>query len=233
LVLAIVSSMARGKINLLEIALTAAMAIGFTFVVAKFGTRAMETFVPGIQQTLSVGEAQFALAMVLLFGFSALAVYAGVAAIVGAFLAGMALAESVQPRVHVLTDGVSELLVPFFLAGIGLHFDVRAFGNRPTLELSGIILAAAVISKLAGCGLGAIRFGGANALRVGLGMIPRGEVGMVVAQIGLGMRIIPPDIYAVVVIMSVATTVVAPPALKAAYKGVAARAPDHQESPIG
>ena len=84
---------------------------------------------PHVEQKLRVGEAQFALAMSLLFALAVLAVYTGVAAIVGAFLAGMALAESTGPRVRDLAHGVTELLVPFFLAGIGLHVDLSAFSN--------------------------------------------------------------------------------------------------------
>jgi Kef-type K+ transport system membrane component KefB len=68
--------------------------------------------------------------------------------------------------------------------------------------------------------LGAYRLGWADASRVGVGMIPRGEVGMVVAQIGLGLGVIPAAIYGVVVFMSIATTIIAPPLLKLAYRTV-------------
>jgi len=220
LILAAVSSMARGSVNITELAVSAALAVGFTMIVATLGTRAMGKVVPKIEEKLSVAEGQFALAIGLLFGLSVLAIYAGVAAIIGAFLAGMALAETVGHRVHDLTTGVAELLVPFFLVGIGLHFDLGVFTDPPVLLLSGVILAAAVVSKLIGCGLGAIGMGWADAMRVGVGMIPRGEVGMVVAQIGLGFGVIKPSIYSVVVFMSLATTLVAPPLLKWAYRGV-------------
>ncbi|HSP67532.1 MAG TPA: cation:proton antiporter, partial [Bryobacteraceae bacterium] len=171
-------------------------------------------------------DAQFSLAVLLLFTFSVLSVYAGVAAIIGAFLAGMALAETVTHRVHDLTRGVSELLVPFFLVGIGLHFDLAAFANPATLRLALAVLAAAIVSKFAGCSLGAYKLGWPDARRVGVGMIPRGEVGMVVAQLGLSLGVIGQNIYAVVVFMSVATTLVAPPFLKLAFKHVPRQAPD-------
>jgi Kef-type K+ transport system membrane component KefB len=159
---------------------------------------------------LRAQEAQFALAVTLLFALSLLAVYAGVAAIVGAFLAGMALAESVGQRVQDLAHGVAELLVPFFLVGIGLRVDLAAFLEPSVAALAVVILLAAILSKLVGCGLGAYRLGRAEALRVGLGMVPRGEVGMVVAQLGLTMGVIRQDIYGIVVFMSVATTLLAP-----------------------
>jgi Kef-type K+ transport system membrane component KefB len=117
-----------------------------------------------------------------------------------------------------LTDGVTELLVPFFLVGIGLHFDVTAFANGSTLALALVIFAAAVLSKFVGCGLGALSLGKKDAVRVGVGMIPRGEVGMVVAQIGLAMGVMAKSVYGIVVFMSVATTLVAPPLINRAYR---------------
>ncbi len=210
LVLALVGSLARGRVNPLELSLTAALAIGFTVLVAAWGSKTMRRFVPHMEGRLRAQEAQFALAVTLLFALSLLAVYAGVAAIVGAFLAGMALAESVGQRVQDLAHGVAELLVPFFLVGIGLRVDLAAFLEPSVAALAVVILLAAILSKLVGCGLGAYRLGRAEALRVGLGMVPRGEVGMVVAQLGLSMGVIRQDIYGVVVFMSVATTLLAP-----------------------
>ncbi len=219
IVLAIVSSMARGSINVVELLLTALAAIGFTLVVAKWGTQAMGSVVPRLEQRLRSGEVQFNVAIVVLFGLALLAVYAGVAAIIGAFLAGMALSENLERRVHDLFHGVSELLIPFFLVGIGLHLNLSVFSKGDTLLLSGVILLAAVISKLVGCGIGAFRMGRADAIRVGAGMVPRGEVGMVVAQIGLGFGVIPPSVYGVVVFMAVVTTLLAPPILNRAFRG--------------
>lgn len=228
IVLAIVSSAARGTINLLEIALTAVLAIGFTIIVAKWGTLTMARVLPHAQRNLRSGEAQFNLALVLLFGLSVLAIYAGVAAIIGAFLAGMALAESVSGRVHDLAHGITELLVPFFLAGIGLRLDLSVFATPSTLALALVILVAAVLSKLVGCGLGAYRLGRRDMFRIGSGMVPRGEVGMVVAQIGLGLGVIEKPVYGVAVFMAVATTLVAPPLLKAAFRGERPSVPEEE-----
>ena len=223
LVLSLVSSMARGKINVPALTLTAVIAFGFMLIVARWGSRTMYRVVPRVQKRLSVSEAEFTLALVLLFGLSLLAVYAGVAAIVGAFLAGMALSETVEQRVIDLTSGVSELLVPFFLAGIGLRMDLHAFSSGRTILLAAVILIAAIVSKFVACGLGAIRLGRREAVRVGVGMVPRGEVGMVVAQIGLSMGVIAQGVYGTIVFMSVATTLVAPPMLKWAYRGAGHR----------
>ena len=232
LILALVSSLAKGKVNVLELALTAALAVGFTLIVAKWGTKTMKRLVPHVNEKLRGGEAQFAMAMILLFALSVLAVYAGVAAIIGAFLAGVALAESVGRRVQDLAQGVTELMVPFFLAGIGLHFSLAALSNWSTVALAGAVLLAAMLSKVIGCGLGAYRLGWADASRVGVGMIPRGEVGMVVAQIGQSLGVIGAHVYAVVVLMSVTTTLVAPPLIKLTYRGLE-KPPATEEFRIG
>lgn len=218
IVLAVVSSLARERLHVLDIALTSLLAIGFTIAIAKWGSRTFGRMIPHVASKLKAGEVQFNLSLILLFALSLLAMYAGVAAIVGAFLAGMALAGSVRARVRDLTHGVTELLVPFFLAGIGLQLDLSVFQNRSTLLLAGAILFAAIVSKLIGCGLGAIRLKRSEALRIGIGMIPRGEVGMVVAQLGLSMGVIQKPIYAVVVFMAVATTLIAPPLLNLTFR---------------
>jgi len=222
LVLALVSSVARGQVNVAGLALTAVLALSFVFVVAKWGSRTVGQVVSRAHGRLRVSEAYFALAMVVLFALAFLAEHVGVAAIVGAFLAGMALSETVDPRVEHLAQGVTELLVPFFLAGIGMHLDIRGFTEPSVVALALAILAAAIFSKLVGCGLGAWRMGWRNMLRVGLGMMPRGEVGMVVAQIGLTMGVISTHVYGVAVFMAVCTTLLAPPFLRMAYRGVVA-----------
>jgi Kef-type K+ transport system membrane component KefB len=221
IVLAAVSSAAKGKVNLLELGLTAALAVGFTLIVATWGTRTVQRMAPHVHKRLLAGGGEFTLAVMILFGLSLIATHAGVAAIIGAFLAGMALANTVSDDVHKMVNGVTELVVPFFLVGIGLHMDLSVFRDLASIRLAAMILVAAVLTKFIGCGLGAYRLGWADASRVGVGMIPRGEVGMVVAQIGLGLRVVPAAIYGVVVFMSIATTIIAPPLLKLAYRNVA------------
>jgi Kef-type K+ transport system membrane component KefB len=221
LVLAAVSSLAKGKLQVAEIALTTLLAVGFTVIIAKWGTHVVSSVLPAIHRRLRVGEAEFILALLLLFALSLMAVWIGVAAIVGAFLAGMAMAETVNHRERQLVHGVAELLVPFFLAGIGMKVDLRIFADWKILSLALILLFIAAISKFIGCGVGALRLGRTEAIRVGVGMIPRGEVGMVVAQLGLAMAAISQPVYSVVVFMSVATTMVAPPLIKMAFAGAA------------
>ncbi len=231
IVLALVSGLAKGSVGYLDVVLTAGIAIGFTVFLATFGTRTASKVVPRVRGKLNIVEGEFALAMTLLFALSLLAVYAGVAAIVGAFLAGMALSETVDQRVHDLTNGVTELLVPFFLAGVGLHLDVSALASRSTAALTLVILLAAVASKFLACGAAALGMGRVDAARVGVGMVPRGEVGMVVAQIGLNLGVMAQSVYGIIVFMSVATTLVAPPLLKVAFRGITGR-PHAAEEPL-
>jgi len=218
IVLAAVSSVARGHVNFWEIALTAGLAIAFTVVMGLWGTKAANHLMPHFDSRLKADDAKFHIALVFLFGMGLLAQYTGVAAIVGAFLAGLALSDTADARVRTLTRGVSELLVPFFLVGIGLHLNLAAFRSRSTLILGLLILTAAIVTKLIGCGLGALSLGWQNVLKIGLGMVPRGEVGMVVAQIGLSLAVISSEVYSVVVFMAVATTLVTPLLLKIAFR---------------
>src|SRR5207244_12132771 len=144
IVLAVVSSLARGAFNVIELMSTAAAAIIFTAVVARWGTRTMIKVVPHLEKRLNTGEVQFNVAIVVLFSLALLALYAGVAAVIGSFLAGLALSESLEPRVHELMHGVSELLIPFFLAGIGLHLQLSLFARAETLTLSAVVLVVAI-----------------------------------------------------------------------------------------
>ena len=225
LVLAFVSSLGQGHVNVAGLAVTAVLASGFTFVIARFGASAFERIVPKVEAKLSVSEAQFNLALIVLFALSLLAVYIGVAAIIGAFLAGLAFSETATKRVQDLAHGITELLVPFFLAHIGLQLNLADFANKRVIWLSIVLLILAVITKLVGCAIGAIRLGRSDALRIGLGMMPRGEVGMIVAQIGLQMGIIEQSVYATIVFMAVGTTMLAPPLLNWAFRGAVGATP--------
>ncbi len=218
LVLGVVSSLAEGKVNFLELILTPLFSIIFVVVVFRWGHRTVGKMVTRLEGRLKISEETFVVTMILLFALAALSAKAGVAAITGAFLAGTALSESLPKRVHEQANGIAELFIPFFLAGIGLHFDLRAFTNRTTLMLTLVILVAAILSKVLACGLGAARYGFTVARQVGLGMIPRGEFCIVVAQIGLGLKVIPASTYAIVVFMAVLTTVLAPPLVKLAFR---------------
>jgi Kef-type K+ transport system membrane component KefB len=220
LVLAVVSSMASGSVNYLEILTTAALAIGFTALVTLVGAPVITRIAPGVDRLRS-GHGMFVLGLVLCLGLSVAAAFIGVAAIIGSFLAGMALAEAGEnhPKMHRQINGVTEFLVPFFLVNIGMQLRLDVFTSSSVILLCFLVTVVAVATKLLGCGLGAISLGLKRAGQVGMGMVPRGEVGIIVAQIGLSLAVIGPELYGVVLFMAVATTLIAPPFLKLLYAG--------------
>lgn len=215
LILALVASAAAGRIDYLEIGLTAALAVAFTVFVMLVGAPAITRLAPRIE-ALRISQSLFVFGLLLCLGLSVAASYIGVAAIIGAFLAGMALADATEGNetLHKQMNGVTEFLVPFFLVNIGMQLRLDVFREPAVLALVLVITLVAALTKLLGCGLGALSLGWRGAAQVGVGMIPRGEVGIVVAQIGLSLAVIPDALFGVVLFMSIATTLIAPPFLK-------------------
>lgn len=218
MILAVVSSLALGSVNYLSIVTTALLAIGFTAFVVLVGAPVMKRVAPRIENKRG-GRALFISSLVLCLGISVAAAYVGVAAIVGAFLAGMAFAEVAddRPEMHKRMSGVTEFLVPFFMVNIGMQLNLEIFADSAVVLFAVLVTLIAVITKLVGCGLGAWGMGWRRVGQVGMGMVPRGEVGIVVAQIGVGMAVISDSLYAVVLMMAVATTLIAPPFLRVLY----------------
>ena len=215
IILSLVSAVSQGSVSYVGLGKTAAAAILFTLFVAMVGSKVINKLSPVISR-LRLQRPFFNLGLVLCLGLSVASVYVGVAAIIGAFLAGMALAESVEdnPRMHQATSGVTEFLVPFFLANIGMQLNIAVFRDSSVLLLAVIITLAAVITKFVGCSIGAWGMSRREMAQVGVGMVPRGEVGIVVAQIGLGLGVIEQSFFASVLFMAVATTLIAPPLIK-------------------
>ena len=218
IILSVVSGIGNGGLTATGILKTAGLAIAFTAVVALLGSKIMTWLGPKIKG-LRVAKPFFNIGLVLCFGLSLMSLYFGVAAIIGAFLAGMALAEATEdePATHKLTAGVTEFLVPFFLVNIGMQLNLSVFKDSSVVVLAVVVTIAAVITKFVGGGLGAWGMTRREMAQIGVGMIPRGEVGIVVAQIGLGMAAITERFFASVLFMAVATTIIAPPLIKRFY----------------
>ena len=216
LVLAVTTSLATGRVNYLNLGLTSALAIGFTGLVVAFGSRVVGR-VKGRVGSLRIDHSLLVFALVLCFGLAALASVIGIAGIVGAFLAGVALSEATEGTgLHQQSQALTEFTAPFFLVTIGMKLNLTVFSSR-VLLLSVAVIILAILTKLLGCGLGAARMGRRRAVQVGVGMIPRGEVGIVVAQIGIAMAAISDAVYGVVLMMVVITTLAAPPLIKLAF----------------
>lgn len=218
LILSVVSSLSKGSIDYFELFKVAGLSILFTIFIATIGAKLITKIAPKLEK-LKIGEPFYIAGLILCLGLSYLATYIGVAAIIGAFLAGMALAEATENNhdVHQKTGGVMEFLVPFFLVNIGMSLDLSVFKEISTVWLAIIVTIIAIITKFIGCGLGSYGIGWRRSAQIGVGMIPRGEVGIVVAQIGLGLGAISPPFFAAVLFMAIATTIIAPPFIKWAF----------------
>ena len=201
------TSMGLGVVGLIT-----GKAVAFLVVGLVAGTWLM----PGV--LLSVG---LAFCFVLSWAAGAM----GLAPIVGAFAAGLIL-EPVQYSAfkergeHGLEDLVHPIgtfLIPIFFVLMGMHTDLRAFVQPGVPLLAAVITLAAVIGKQA-CSFG-VMDKTINRLAIGIGMIPRGEVGLIFANIGLalvvaGERVVSPSVYSAVVVMVIVTTLITPPLLK-------------------
>jgi Kef-type K+ transport system membrane component KefB len=174
-ILSLVSAVSRGSVSVSGIVITALSAVAFTAFVALIGSRLMTRLSPAIEH-LRLSKPFFNLGILLCLGLSFAAIYVGVAAIIGAFLAGMALSEATEDnrRMHDLTSGVTEFLVPFFLVNIGMQLDLAIFKDLSGVVLAVALTVVALITKFVGCGLGAWGMTRREMAQIGVGMIPRG-----------------------------------------------------------
>jgi Kef-type K+ transport system membrane component KefB len=155
------------------------------------------------------------------FGTAGIAAFVGLSPIVGAFSIGMAVASTrVIKQIEEYVSKLGIIFAPLFFAIIGAQVDLRGV-NLNVLYVAGIMVAVAIITKLIGCGLPAMIFLKGNktkAMKVGIGMISRGEVGLIVAGVGVSSGALSTDIYTSVIIMVAVTTIITPIWLKMAYK---------------
>lgn len=171
---------------------------------------------------ISEGVVAFVVVVTLLYAWAA-EVIGQVAAITGAFIAGTIFARTAFRRA--IAEGMHTLtyafFVPIFLIGIGLRADARALGGEGWIFALAIIVVA-ILSKIGGCWLGARPggFSSPEALRVGVGMVSRGEVGLIIAGIGLAENRIDAVVYAAMVLMVLATTLVTPILLRRVFPRV-------------
>lgn len=217
LVLALVSSLSSGRIEYLKLLLVTLEVIGFIVFLILIG-RKMIKHISGRMRSMKTRNAAFAFALLLCLGFSAGASYIGMAAIIGAFLAGLLLSEeSEELELGKKAGAIYDFLVPFFFVVMGMNVDIQAIFRREILILALIITFIAIIGKLIGCGVAAIPLGFKDAFRIGVGMVPRGEVGIIVALVGMKLHTISTALYSVVIFMSLATTLLTPPILRGMF----------------
>jgi Kef-type K+ transport system membrane component KefB len=210
LILAVVAGLVRGGLSTLSIVILLLEVVAFLTVVLFAGpkvTRRLSSIVrlPGIP------DSPFLVAVLLTLGLAALSETIGLAAIIGAFLAGLVF-EFRREDVATQVEPVYELLVPFFFAVTGSRLDPGVFLEPAILGLASVVTLIAVLTKVGGGYLGSLGLGRPTALAVGAGMVPRGEVGLIVASLGLSLGL-DASLFGVVVAMTVVTTLLTPPVL--------------------
>jgi Kef-type K+ transport system membrane component KefB len=154
------------------------------------------------------------------FGAAGIAAFVGLSPIVGAFAVGMAVASTrVIKQIGEYVSKLEIIFAPLFFAIIGAQVDLRGI-NINVLYLAGLIVAIAIVTKLVGCGVPSMIFlkDRSKAIKVGVGMISRGEVGLIIAGVGVSAGALATDTYTSIIIMVAATTIITPIWLKILYK---------------
>ena len=227
--LAIVAGMAGAAasgdgagISLLEIGKIAGKAIGVWLAITAVAAL-LANKIEWLLNKVDYAGATIALAIALAFVASAIAESFGLAFIIGAYSVGLGLSRT--RMAHKLMDElrpINDFIVPIFFAALGMlvNFQVM-FKDRYVIYFGLAVTVAAIIGKLVGCGLAAlpVGFNARGAYRIGLGMLPRGEVALIVAGIGLSRNIIGAEVFGVSIMMTLVTTIVAPILLVRAFTG--------------
>jgi Kef-type K+ transport system membrane component KefB len=156
----------------------------------------------------------------IFFGGAGIAALVGLSPIVGAFAIGMAVASTrIIKQVEEYVHKLQIIFAPLFFAIIGAQIDLRGI-NLDVLLIAGILVSVAISTKLLGCGLPSLIFlkkDKTKAVKVGIGMISRGEVGLIVAGVGATSGVLKGDVYTAIIIMVAITTIITPIWLKKAY----------------
>jgi Kef-type K+ transport system membrane component KefB len=215
IILAVATGMAAGGVNVGRISLLVVVAVAFVAIVVVAGTGILRRR-PALLTVPAFAETPFLPGMIIMLGLAALSAAIGLAAIIGAFLAGMVVGESSERRaLEEEVAPVAAFFTPFFFGAIGAQIDLDGLADPTALGLLVAVTAVAVGTKFLGSSIGAIGMGMRRRVLIGWGMVPRGEVGIVVAGLGLQMGVVDGSIYSVVVGMAVITTLIVPPALPA------------------
>jgi Kef-type K+ transport system membrane component KefB len=231
ILLATVAGVARGRIEWLHLGILVAESTAFALFMIFFAPRLVRRMHTGVER-LSTHNAHLVITLLICLLLSWLAASIGMAAIVGAFFAGLMFADyaprwNLLPKAHAIT----EFLAPYFFFSIGARLDPDIFTHR-LLRTAAIVSALAILSKIVACGAPLLRQGWRSALTVGVGMTPRGEVALIVALVGLNSRIVTPSTYGVVVFMTGITTLLAPPALRFLLRDERMREQEHSPDAV-
>jgi Kef-type K+ transport system membrane component KefB len=214
LLLGVVTALQSGdNLHIGHLALVLGEAVGFVVVVALVGTRVARQSSRWLEAPIDA-LSPLTIVLALCLGLAFLSTQFGLAAIIGAFLAGMIASETTQRHcLEEQTRPLLALMTPFFFVVTGTKIELAQLADWSTLGVLALITLIAIASKLIGGFFGALSLGRKGALIVGIGMIPRGEVGVVVASLGLAAGVFTPRVYALIVAMSLLTAMITPPFL--------------------
>lgn len=208
-----------GELSATSVGLVALKTFGFWIGLTGLGIL-FSRQISNLFEKFQVSGAALALALALAFLAAALAESFGLAMIIGAFSIGLALSGTeLAERLDAPLKAVYSALVPIFFVVMGMLVDVTAMGGVWTFGL--VITTFAVIGKIAGSGLPAllVGFNRRGAWRIGVGMLPRGEVALIMAGIGVSSGVLAADLYSVTIMMTIGTTALAPAVLALSFKG--------------
>ncbi|MHB1993035.1 cation:proton antiporter [Metallibacterium scheffleri] len=223
----VVSTQGSGVADPVHLLIVVAEAVGFVVVVGWLGTRVARRRSAWLERPRMTMSA-LSIVLALCLGLAWLSTRFGLAAIIGAFLAGLIASETDQrEQLEHQMKPLLTLLTPFFFVMTGVKLDVRVFLNPDALIMLSIATLLAVVSKWLGAYLGSLKLGHRSAMAVGIGMVPRGEVGVVVASLGLAAGVFSAEVYAVIVAMSLLTSILTPPLLGWMLR----RAPREEDNP--
>ena len=246
IVLTLVSGIAKGDLTAFNVAVVVGEAVCFIAIVTIIGTRVVK-YASGKRNVhsdrtvngawavhystgafrrdswidrLTQKQAPFVIILVVIFGLSALASFVGLAAIIGAFFAGLIFSDTKETyELEQKFEPLNVFLVPFFFVAIGAR--VALGSSSDIIPFAIILTVVAILTKFVGCSLGAVTRGERTAMIVGAGMVPRGEVGIVIAMIGLSMGTIGLSTYSIIILVSIATTLYTPFLIKTVVKAEA------------
>jgi Kef-type K+ transport system membrane component KefB len=220
LLLSVVAGLAaRGSVDVASVAVSAGVAVAFLAAAFTVGGRLISGIMTLVDRVGTGVVGQFSLVVVLALGAAAFTQEMGIEAVLGAFVVGILCGQAKRFRAevgHTLEVVTAGFLAPIFFASAGLKVDIIGLLDPELLTMGGIVLAIACIGKFAGCYVGAWLGGISHweRLAIGSGMNARGAMGLVVATVGLGLGVLTAEMYSVLVMVAIVTSLMAPPLLR-------------------
>lgn len=209
----VVRIVTEGTISVVSVLGIIGIAVAFLVIASVIGSRVGPPAFEWLHRRARSAGTLVALALAFTLAFAEIAEAAQLAPIVGAFVAGVALSRStVKDRIERELAPVGHLFIPVFFLQIGISVDVGRFFSPDVLGVAAVLFVVAVLGKVVAA-VGAVGSPGDKWL-IGLGMIPRGEVGLIFATIGLQVGVLGKDLYAALLLVVLATTLMAPPLLR-------------------